>query len=274
MKEIPFTKMTGAGNDFIVIDNRQQLLTGDFSDFIRTGCERRRGVGADGMLLLENSDQPGLDFRMRYFNADGGEAEMCGNGGRCIALFAYQRQAAAAKMRFGTQAGVYQAEILDQGNRVRLGMVDPRDIRLQFDLELAHHAFTASFVNTGVPHVVVETSNVNDVQVVELGRQIRNHKQFAPAGTNANFVTIIDRSQVSVRTYERGVEDETLACGTGVTAVAVIMSLLGKVRLPVTAQTRGGDRLSVYGKVGNGTVTQVYLEGPAVIIYEGNFKLQ
>jgi diaminopimelate epimerase len=269
MSSLPFTKMSGAGNDFIVIDNRTQVLTGDLTRFIARVCQRRTAVGADGLLLLEKSVQTGVDFRMRYYNADGGEAEMCGNGGRCIALYAYRKQAAGTRMSFETQAGLYRAEIIDDGRTVKLNMRDPRDINLQFDLELAGTSVTTSFANTGVPHAVVATGNVDQVDVFNLGRQIRQHRRFAPAGTNANFVSITDRTHLRVRTYERGVEDETLACGTGVTATAVVLALLNKIDLPVHVTTRGNDVLTVYGNRSGDKVTEVFLEGPAEAVYEG-----
>jgi diaminopimelate epimerase len=269
MISLPFTKMSGAGNDFIVVDNRQDVLTGDLKTFVNRVCQRRTAVGADGVLLLEKSTQAECDFRMRYYNADGGEAEMCGNGGRCIALYAYRKKAAGARMSFQTQAGLYRAEIIDDGCAVKLNMRDPHSINLQFDLELAGSSVTASFANTGVPHTVVVTGNVDQVDVFHLGREIRNHRRFAPAGTNANFVTITDRTHLRVRTYERGVEDETLACGTGVTATAVVLSLLNKIDLPVQATTRGGDILTVFGTRSGSQVTDVFLQGPAEVVFEG-----
>jgi diaminopimelate epimerase len=269
MQNLKFTKMAGAGNDFIVIDNRSDVLTGDVTRFIKRVCQRRTSIGADGILLLENSPQAGVNFRMRYFNADGSEAEMCGNSGRCIALFAYLRQAAGERMSFETKAGLYQAEILDNGRSIKLGMRNPNSIALQFDLELAKNSLTASFVNTGVPHVVVAAQDVDKIDVINLGREIRYHRRFAPAGTNVNFATIIDASTIKVRTYERGVEDETLACGTGVTATAVVLSLLNKVLLPVKVITRGGDILTISGNRQKDTVTDVFLQGPAEVVFEG-----
>ena len=267
---IDFSKMSGAGNDFIVIDNRELKLDGDLSGMIRNLCARRTAVGADGLILLNKAAEADLDFRMRYFNADGGEAEMCGNGGRCVALFAFLLGAAGREMTFGTGAGTYRAEILDSG-MVRLDMTAPKDIEPSLSLELKDGKTAAAFANTGVPHVVLEVPDLETVPVVNRGREIRNHGRFQPAGTNVNFVHVSDRDSMEVRTYERGVEDETLACGTGVTAAAILLHLHDKINLPVQVRTRGGDVLIVYGNKTGDTVTAVQLEGPAVLTYKGYF---
>src|SRR5438270_1064998 len=213
-----FTKMNGAGNDFILIDNRAGDVHLLRSQIVRL-CDRHRGVGADGVLLLENATNR-ADFRMRYFNADGGEAEMCGNGARCFARFAVKVAAAKEKISFETQAGVISAEL--KGDLVTLGMTEPTDLRLHLELGIAGENKTVHFVNSGVPHVVIPVPNIDDVDVRREGAAVRYHKIFSPSGTNVNFIDKRGAKKIAIRTYERGVEDETLACGTGIVASALI----------------------------------------------------
>jgi len=267
---IPFSKLSGAGNDFIIIDNRDGQFT-PTAEFIAKICARRLSVGADGLLLVEKPSDPArADFRMRYFNADGGEVESCGNGARCIARFAHLRGIVGERARFETLAGIYEAEIL--GDRVRVRMGDPRDVRLAFPLTLAEGTFLVDFANTGVPHVVFHVDDLDAVDVVGLGRQTRYHRDFAPAGTNANFVTVTDAHTLRIRTYERGVEDETLACGTGSIAAAVVTALGGKVSPPVTVETRGGFVLGVHFDLEEGRATNVRLEGDARVVYHAELQ--
>ncbi|GIX05781.1 MAG: diaminopimelate epimerase [Candidatus Poribacteria bacterium] len=264
---IPFMKFSGAGNDFIIVDNRS-LEIKPTPSFVQKVCARRLSVGADGFLMVEPPDDPkAANFKMRYFNADGGEVETCGNGARCIARFAYLNQIADEQMRFETLAGVYAAEVL--GDRVKVQMSDPREVRLEFAVPLAEGEWTASFANTGVPHVVYFVEDPEAVDVVRLGRETRYHPLFAPAGTNANFVVVEASDRIRIRTYERGVEDETLACGTGAIASAVTAALLGRVRPPVTVRTAGGFLLRVHFRLENGRPREVYLEGDARLIYRG-----
>lgn len=266
--KIPFSKLSGAGNDFIVIDNRDGKVN-PTSEFVAKVCARRLSVGADGLLLVEKPHDPSqADFRMRYFNADGGEVESCGNGARCISRFAFLKGIVGEKTRFETLAGLYEAEIL--GERVRVRMGDPHDVRLGLPLTLAEGVFRVDFVNTGVPHVVFFVEDLDATDVVGLGRQTRYHSDFAPAGTNANFVRVVDEQTLRIRTYERGVEDETLACGTGSVATAVVAALRGKVSVPVTIHTRGGFVLGVHFDRKGDLITNVRLEGDARLVYEGD----
>ncbi len=265
MKAIPFVKASGAGNDFIIIDNRQNILPLEVNEFVKNICRPKISIGADGVLLLENSSR--ADFKMRYFNADGSEAEMCGNGGRCIASYAFLMGIAKRKMAFETLAGIHQAEVA--GNSVKLKMLDPAHVQLSFMLSLDDQEYGVNFVNTGVSHVVMLVSDVKNVDVRELGSKIRYHRKFSPEGTNVNFVQIGDQKNLYLRTYERGVEDETLACGTGAVAAASIMALLGKVKPPVNVHTQGGGILKVYFDFSGSQITNVFLEGEAKIIYEG-----
>src|SRR5881296_1028068 len=206
-----FTKMNGAGNDFILIDNRAREIDLDRSQIAHL-CNRHRGIGADGVLLLELPANR-ADFRMRYFNADGGEAEMCGNGARCFARFANRVAGAEGKISFETQAGVISAELAS--NLVTLRMTEPTDLRLNITLPVANEDKSVHFINSGVPHVVIPVSRIDDVDVRREGSAIRYHKMFSPKGANVNFIEKRGPKKIAARTYERGVEDETLACGTG-----------------------------------------------------------
>lgn len=272
MKTIKFTKISAAGNDFILIDNRRKAAPKDIAKFAKRVCDRKFSVGADGIILLEGSKK--ADFRMRYYNSDGSAASMCGNGGRSIARFAHMLGAAQKKMSFETDAGLVCAEIL--GSNIRLGLYEPKDLKLDFTLKVGNREFDASFINTGVPHTVIFVNDIEKADVFNLGRMVRSHRMFMPAGTNVNFVQKKDGRTLYVRTYERGVEDETLACGTGVTASAVIAGLKGIAAPPVSCITRGGDILKVSYTVNAGDfispVSNVSLEGPAEVAFKGEIE--
>jgi diaminopimelate epimerase len=219
MDPIPFYKMSGAGNDFIIIDNRQHIVDDtNLTDFISSVCRRKMSAGADGLILIESSEK--CDFRWRFFNSDGSKAEMCGNGARCAARFAHLNAIAGTSLSFETEAGVIQAQISQ--DRVKVKMPAASDLKLAYPLSLSHGSLAISSINTGVPHVVVMVEQIDNIDVVALGKEIRFHQAFAPAGTNANFVYRSKPNEIIVRTYERGVEDETLACGTGAIASAII----------------------------------------------------
>jgi diaminopimelate epimerase len=266
MAPIAFAKLSGAGNDFVVIDNRKSVVPDDLANFIEKVCARRISVGADGVLLVENSDV--ADFKMRYFNSDGSEAETCGNGARCIAKFAYSEGVVKSdKMTFETKAGIYSAEIM--GNDVKLKVGDTVGMRLNFPIELSDGKYTISFANSGVPHAVFMVDDLEKVDIVKLGRETRYHKDFAPKGTNANFIKVKDKNNIDIRTYERGVEDETLACGTGSIASAIIASAMGKAESPVTMHTWGGFTLIIHFTGQPEGAKDVYLEGDARIVYKG-----
>jgi diaminopimelate epimerase len=265
-----FTKMNGAGNDFVLIDNR----LGDLrlaADQIAKICDRHRGIGADGVLVLERA-MNGADFRMRYYNADGGEAEMCGNGARCFARYASRVAGPAEKLSFETPAGVIGATL--QGELVRLEMSEPKDFRIAIAIPLAEGSIAAHFVNSGVPHaVVVALRELEDVDVRGLGSEIRHHELFAPKGANVNFVKECGERQIAIRTYERGVEDETLACGTGVVASALIFAALKNVNGPIGVLVRGGNELQVgFTKEGD-QFKNVTLTGPAEFVFEGTIEV-
>ena len=269
MKAIPFYKMSGSGNDFIIIDNRQAIVPeNDLPGFVANICRRRISVGADGVILVENSAQ--VDFKWRFFNADGSVAEMCGNGARCVARFAYLTGIAGTRMSFETEAGLIMAQVI--GEQAKIRMTDPQNLVLSQHIELENQTATFGQVNTGVPHVVIEVEDIEAVDVVGLGRRIRHHPHFAPAGTNANFVAALTPGLWSIRTYERGVEDETLACGTGNVAAALVLAAKYNVASPVTLKTRSGSDLKVYFHKQDGRFGDVFLEGDARIIYQGQLQ--
>lgn len=262
MIELDFSKMSASGNDFVIIDNRDGKVYERFPDtldFVAKICRFHHSVGADGVILIENSKDN--DFRWRFFNADGSEAEMCGNGGRCVARFAYMNGIAGERMSFETVAGVIKAEVHAQ--KVKLQLTRPVEIKLDYAVALEDKELFVSSVNTGVPHAVLLVSDIDHVPVDELGRRIRCHKAFGEKGTNVNFVEILDKDNVSVRTYERGVEGETFACGTGAVASGVILTEKALVRSPVNIHTRGGEVLKIYIN------DEVYLEGDARFVYRG-----
>ncbi|MDI6756575.1 MAG: diaminopimelate epimerase [Endomicrobiia bacterium] len=291
-KNIVFVKMTAAGNDFVMIDNRSGIIPrrdSDVSALARRLCDRKFGVGADGMILIELSRR--ADFKMRYLNSDGSEVSMCGNGARSVARFArYTGVIKKSKGTFETPAGIIRFEL--KKSSVKIELPSPRGIKLDFPITIgnkkgaaAGSRLRAHFADTGVPHAVIFVGNIGKTPVVRLGRAIRNHIAFALAGTNADFVKVTGPSSISVRTYERGVENETLACGTGVAASAIISGVLGKVRPPVKCLTRGGKILTVdykISRVGSGAsirassefaVTNVSLEGPAEVVFIGKLRL-
>jgi diaminopimelate epimerase len=264
-----FTKMNGAGNDFILFDNR----TGDIDldrNQIAHLCDRHRGIGADGILLLENPTNR-ADFRMRYFNADGGEAEMCGNGARCFARFANKVTGKNEKISFETPAGVISAEL--NGDLVTLRMTEPSDLRLNIDLSMAAQNKTIHFINSGVLHVVIPVAKIDDAAVRSEGAAIRYHKTFSPNGTNVNFIEKRGPNKIAIRTYERGVEDETLACGTGIVASALVFAAIEDREGPVTVLARGGDELQVGFERVEGRFRNVTLTGPAEFVFEGTIEL-
>ncbi|HZA38179.1 MAG TPA: diaminopimelate epimerase [Candidatus Baltobacteraceae bacterium] len=264
-----FTKMNGAGNDFVLIDNRAGEVRLDRSQ-IANLCDRHRGIGADGVLLLEKPANR-ADFRMRYFNADGGEAEMCGNGARCFARFANKVAGAAGKISFETPAGVISAELID--DLVTLQMTEPTDLRLSVPLRIANQYEAIHFINTGVPHVVIPVPRIDDIDVEREGAAIRQHEMFSPNGANVNFIEKRGANKIAVRTYERGVEDETLACGTGVVASALIFAATEDVNGPIGVFVRGGNELQVgFEKTGT-EFKNVTLTGPAEFVFEGTIEV-
>lgn len=263
-----FTKLVASGNDFILIDNvsgEMDALRIDYSAMARDVCRRRLSAGADGILVLEKSEK--ADLRMRIINPDGSEAEMCGNGARCAAFYA-SCNGFGDEVVMETGAGLIGARV-NSGN-VKIKLSDPKDIKLGIKLGVGQTLATVHHINTGVPHAVQIVDDIDNFAVESFGRQIREHSFFSPKGTNVDFVGGIKGSSASLRTYERGVEAETLSCGTGTVASAIVLGLLGYAASPVAMKTRGGEELTVYFSIKSGdTVKEVYLEGPARKVYEG-----
>jgi diaminopimelate epimerase len=261
------TKMSGSGNDFILMDNRDgKVSEAEMPDLVRALCRRRVSIGADGMIFIVPSKT--YDFRWRFFNADGSEAEMCGNGGRCAARFAREKGFAGKEMVFETLAGPIRAWVT--GSAVKLQLTRPGPPVLDQCLELPDRRLAYDFINTGVPHVLIRVPDIEKADVSGLGPIIRYHERFRPAGTNVNFVQIKEDGLLWIRTYERGVEGETLACGTGSTAAAVSAFLKKELPSPVRVRTRGGEILTVHleGTPGQ-KVIEVYLEGEVRLVFEG-----
>jgi len=270
---ITFEKMSGTGNDFVVIDNRNyNIPEEDQENFVRKICRRRFSIGADGLILIEKSTE--ADFGWKFFNADGSVAEMCGNGARCAARFAFRHKIAGKTMKFETTAGVIEAQILDDDEIVRVQMTQPFDFQFGISMHLDGVEHEVAFVNTGVPQAVIFVEE-EDPPVKKWGRKVRFHESFEPEGTNANFVRVLEDGRLFVRTYERGVEDETMACGTGAVAAAMFATLQKGLESPVEVLTTGGDMLTVLFDLLDGPVAKnVFLQGPARCIYEGQLTAE
>jgi len=259
MQKINFTKMVASGNDFIVIPlSRYPVIP--LKMLARQICDRKYGVGADGLLILDKSKV--VDIKMRIFNTDGSEAQMCGNGARCVALYVSKR-----KVKIETKAGIIVSEVSDDSVKIKL--TDPKNIKLNIPIIVNNRQLKLNFINTGVPHTVIFVEGLNKIDVVRLGRQIRYHRHFAPAGTNVDFVEPINNNSLKIRTYERGVEDETLACGTGAVASSLIFALKTDAVNKVNVHTQGGEILKVYFYKDNTKISDVWLEGKARIVYTG-----
>lgn len=265
---VEFAKMAGGGNDFVVIDNRGGEVT-DGSGLALRVCTRGVSVGADGLILLEDSSLE--DVRMIYFNADGSRGEFCGNGTRCLARFAYLQKVCGPRMRIETDSGTVPA--LVEGQTVTLEVFPPAQVELDRPLLVDGEQIRGGFLTVGVPHYVLLDSRVDfwERDIVALGRATRHHQDLAPAGANVNFVRVTSRSAIEVRTYERGVEAETLACGSGVVASVSLSALSGLIDSPVSVLTRSGIRFTVsFSKdEASGAVTDVILSGDARVVYYG-----
>ena len=276
MRKINFTKMVASGNDFIILKSLDSRAFGLRELAIKI-CDRKYGVGADGMLLLEKSKR--ADVRMRIFNPDGSEAEMCGNGARCAVLYVNSlpgRQAGKlptpnSQLEIETKAGIIAAKV--QGDNVKIKLTDPKGLKLNIPIKVNSRLLRANFINTGVPHAVIFSEGLDEMDVFNLGRAIRFHQKFSPAGTNVDFVEVLGTNSLAIRTYERGVEDETLACGTGSVAAALITSCkLSTINCQqFNVHTKSKEILKVYfDKINNG-FKNVWLEGMAKIVYKGEY---
>lgn len=265
--QLEFTKMNGAGNDFVIADNRAGTTSITPEQVVKI-CHRHRGVGADGLMLLIPSTSGKADWAWDFFNADGSKAEMCGNGARCFARY-IQRVTGTDKkeITFDTIAGMIRASF--QGERVTIGLTAPHSLKLNEAVTLKNGCATIHSLNTGVPHSCLFVDDADKTMVTAIGSEIRYHGHFAPKGTNVNFVQLLGPNHIRVRTYERGVEGETLACGTGVTASALISSKLHNFTSPVKIQVEGGDLLDVSFDKDGDTFKNVRLTGPADFVFEG-----
>ena len=256
---LAFNKYQGTGNDFVIIDNTTGHFDKGNNKLVKFLCDRRFGIGADGLILI--SSEPGYDFRMVYFNSDGNESSMCGNGGRCAAAFAIRHNIAGKSQKFITFDGVHEA--VDEAGIIRLKMNN-----------VSGHKLVDGnyFINTGSPHYVVFTKNVRKIDVHNLGKELRWSDKFAPGGTNVNFAEITD-SGIFVRTFERGVEDETFSCGTGVTASAIASVLSGHFKTGKINIVTPGGKLSVEFRMEGDKITDIWLSGPATFVFEGTIEV-
>jgi len=265
---LPFLKMHGAANDFVVLDHREPFLEEPLGPLVRRLCDRRRGIGADGVLLLERD--PEHDFAMRYFNSDGGVADYCGNGARCLAARALALGLGrGGEVRFRTAVGVQTARRNGDRVEVRFGRVAAP--AREEGLDAAGRTFTGWFVRAGVPHVVIEVPRVRDVPLEDWAPALRRHPRFGADGANVDFIEPRGEEAVAMRTYERGVEGETLACGSGAIASALARAAEGRPS-PVRIETAGGDTLVVRWEK-EGADYAVGLEGPAEVAFSGQWPL-
>jgi len=266
-----FWKLSGGGNDFICFDNRDGTLPEPMKSCLAaTLCKRGHSIGADGILFIEPS--PRTDFIMRIFNPDGREAETCGNASRCVALLTHRLGITPAEMSFETKAGISKARV--DGEFASISMPDPADMRLNIPLEEEWStAPVVHFIRVGVPHVVVFVGQLESKDILNIGKRIRNHRAFQPAGTNVNFATLQNKNNIALRTYERGVENETLSCGTGCAATAIIAGHLGLADSPVNMHTRGGTTNIIHFRIKDMQTTELVLEGEAHVIFKGEIDI-
>ena len=273
--KISFTKMTGAGNDFVVIDNRSKRIKNG-AKAAKILCDRRWGIGADGLLLIEKSRS--ASYRMMYYNADGSYGGMCGNGGRCIAFYAVLHKLARRKHSFEALGYVYSVDV--RKTEVVLTLKDPQGLQIANKLALGSETISVNSVDTGSPHVVIPIGNLRelgssleDLDVEKVGREIRYHDDFKANGTNVNFIEKKKDNSLTIRTYERGVESETLACGTGSVASALVASRLWNLRSPINVIPKSGHALRVeFDEVGD-RLTNIRLAGPARVVFEGTVEV-
>jgi diaminopimelate epimerase len=273
---VEFTKMNGAGNDFLIVDNREGAVSLAAAE-IRRICDRRRGVGADGLILIERADD--ADFRMGFYNSDGGAAEMCGNGARCSAAFAAarglgRRDGPDVRVRFATDSGPIDATV--SGERVAMTLMDARGLRLEVPVRVAGRALKVHFMTVGTRHVVVpvgDAPGMSEADVHGWGREIRHNPAFAPVGANVNFASVDPQGRIHIRTYEKGVEAETHACATGSVACAVLFAHRGTIVVPVTVVQRGGEEFSVAFATRPDGAGEVTLVGPVAVNCQGAIDL-
>ena len=261
-----FFKMSGGGNDFIIIDNRGGAVRPEsVSDLVQRITVRALSVGADGVILVETSRI--ADFRATFYNPDG-QTTFCGNGARCVARLAYLMGLVGPRMRVETIKMVHDAVV--EGERVRFSMPLAQRLKTGVSLRANDQLFEGATIDSGVPHLVVFRDTPHSVSIQDLGSKLRHHADLGPEGANVNFVTVVDEHTLAIRTFERGVEGETLSCGTGCVAAALVTSALGRTQSPVSCWTRSGVSLAVHFKGSEGAYSGIVLEGDARLIYQGN----
>jgi diaminopimelate epimerase len=270
--------MVASGNDFVVAAMiKQKTKIKNLANFARLICDRKCGVGADGLLILEQSKIS--DIKMRIFNPDGSEAEMCGNGSRCVSLWlkskiphlsAGRKNQKSRIFKIETKAGIIESGV--NGNNIKIKLTGPKDIKLDIPVKINNRTLRVNFINTGVPHTVIFAEGLDKIDVFSLGRRIRYHRKFAPAGTNVDFVEVLDNDSIKIRTYERGVEDETLACGTGAVASALTFSLKTNATEKINVETKSTEVLTVYFSRGGNKFNNVWLQGKAQSVFVGKFN--
>jgi diaminopimelate epimerase len=268
---IKFIKATASGNDFVIIDNRDYSIK-EYSNFVVTACNRKFGIGADGVIFIENDADS--DFLMKYFNADGFEGSFCGNGARCSAKF-MSKILNKNFVKFKAVGKLYSADVCEKN--VKLYLPDlQKDIK-KYNFDFTDCNIKADFIDTGSPHIVIFEEDISNqkgfeyIDVYHLGRAIRYHQTLAPGGANINFVKKVNNNSIKVRTYERGVEDETLACGTGSIASAILFSSISSAKPPISVFTQGGEKFKVDFKLSIDEVSNLLLEGSAIMVFEGVF---
>jgi diaminopimelate epimerase len=273
MKDLKFVKAVATGNDFIIIENRNRFNNEELVKIAQILCRPKYGIGADGLLVSEDSKV--ADLKMRIFNPDGTEAEMCGNGIRCFSLWAFEEKKVKSLLfKIETISGIINSKIVN-GNRVKVDLVEPKDIVKNIKLEDRSKIIEGDFVNTGVPHFIIESKELEKEDVIGIGRFIRNNKIFKPEGTNVDFIQYLE-NKLLIRTYERGVENETLACGTGCVAGAVIFGIKNKLQGEIILEVlpRSGEQLKVGYSMNGEIIKNVWLEGEANLVFEGQMKLE
>ena len=270
-KGLKFFKLCASGNDFIVIFNFDGKISPEEGSFLaKKLCRNKFSISADGLILLEKPRSQKAKFSWRFFNADGGEAEMCGNGARCVSRLVVEEGLFKSPFYFETKAGLIYSEV--KAKRVKVAFTEPKDLHLNFVIRTEYEWFMAHFVNTGVPHVVIFWENLDKLPIESIAPEIRYHEMFAPAGTNVNFVSVVrdgPRAYLKIRTYERGVEAETLACGTGSAAAAYISYKLGLLSPPIEVLTKGGEVLKIYIEEKE---EKIFLEGDTLFVFEGQIR--
>ncbi len=268
MRKVAFTKMHGAGNDFVLIDDREGTFPMHDHILLSMLASHRTGIACEGVILVQKSNV--ADFRMEFFNPDGTEADLCGNGARCVAAFAREIGVVpSAAMTFETRAGLVDAEVSSDGSSVKVWMPEPRNRRYGLQVNVGDGVVTGDLVEVGVPHFIVRSDNVSSLDVEKLGRELRLADTFAPNGTNVDFVQYIPAHKAILRTYERGVEAESGACGTGAVATAVVAVETKVLSLPIHVRTSEGYTLTVDGDWRHAKTTGFTLTGPVKKVFEG-----